>query len=76
MLGTVSKYIQYVSVLRRLLFAVVYLPSDSPNLWGVAVEFATRDQESRDSITDAQAKVWWKTSKSLMHLPSLQIESY
>ena len=57
MLGTVSKYIKDVSVLRRLLFAVAHLPTDLPNLWGVAVEFATKDQESRDSITKAQAKV-------------------
>jgi hypothetical protein len=53
MLGTVSKYIKDVSVLRRLLFAVVHLPSDLPNLWGVAVEFVTKDQELQKKITVA-----------------------
>ena len=47
LLGTISKYVKNVSVARRLLFAVTNLPKDLPNLWGVAVEFATlgtRDQ--------------------------------
>ena len=46
MLQAISKYIQDVSILRRLLFAVAHLPSDFPNLWGVAVEFATEGKES------------------------------
>ena len=45
MLEAVSKYIKNVSVLRRLLFAVVHLPSSTPNFWGVAVEFATKGKD-------------------------------
>lgn len=50
MLGAISKYISDVSVLRRLLFAVVHLPKDLPNFWGVAVEFATKEKESRNAM--------------------------
>lgn len=56
MLGTISKYIKDVSVVRRLLFAVMNLPKDLPNLWGVAVEFATQGQESRNALSAEQAK--------------------
>lgn len=44
--GTISKYIQDVSVLRRLLFAVVHFPSDFLNLWRVTVEFATKSHKA------------------------------
>ena len=62
MLETVSKYIQDVSTLRRLLLAVVHLPSD---LWGVAVEFTTRGQESQCSVTEAQVKVLMENIQEL-----------
>ena len=41
MLATISKYIKDVSVLRRLLFAVTFLPSQLPDFWSVAIQFAT-----------------------------------
>ena len=46
-------------VLQRYLCAQISatLPPDLPNLWGVAVEFATRGKESRSSISANQAKV-------------------
>ena len=56
MLGTISKYIKNVSVVRRLLFAVMNLPKDLPNLWGVAAEFATWGQETRQTLNAEQAK--------------------
>lgn len=57
MLGLLAKYIKEVSVLRRLLFAVVFLNSDVPDFWGVVVEFATSGKISKSSITPDQAKV-------------------
>ena len=36
MLGVLAKYIQDVSVVRRLLFAVVFLSPDLPMYWQVA----------------------------------------
>ena len=57
MFGTISKYIKNVSVVRRLLFAVMNLPKDLPNLWGVAVEFATWGQETRHTLNVEQAKL-------------------
>ena len=39
-----------VSVIRRLLFAVMTLPKDLHNLWGVAVEFSTWGQEARHTL--------------------------
>lgn len=68
MLDTVSKYIKDVSVLRRLLFAVVHLPSDFPSLWKVAIEFATKSQHSQgqqSGLTDAQAKVLMENIEEL-----------
>lgn len=57
MLGAVAKYVKDTSVLRRLLFAVASLPPDLPNLWGFAVQFATRGKESKSVISADQAKV-------------------
>lgn len=56
-LDTVCKFIKSVSVLRRLLFAVTHLPSDLPDLWKLAVEYATEGKTSQERITPAQAKV-------------------
>lgn len=64
MLQVISKYIQDVSILRRLLFAVAHLSSDFPNLWGVAVEFATERKESQDKITVEQAKMLMENSRA------------
>ena len=46
-------------LLRKLLFAASHLPPDLPNLWGIAVEFATAGKVSRND-TDV------KTAKSLL----------
>ena len=58
MLALIAKYIKDISVLRRLLFAVSQLPQDQPNLWGIAVEFATRGKESRNQLTTEQVQVF------------------
>ena len=57
MLGVLAKHIQDVSVLRRLLFAVVFLSPDLPMFWGVVLEFATAGKVSKSSITPEQVKV-------------------
>lgn len=44
MLEAIAKHLKDVSVLRRLLFAVATIPSELPNFWDVAVEFATSGQ--------------------------------
>jgi hypothetical protein len=50
MLAVVAKQLKDVSILRRLLFAASFLPSEMPNLWGIAVEFATAGKVQRNSI--------------------------
>ena len=40
MLGLLSKYFKQVSVLRRLLFAIIHLPEDVPKRWDLCVQFA------------------------------------
>lgn len=60
MLESIAKYLKDVSVLRRLLFAVSYLPPDLQNIWGVAIEFATRGKESRNCISPEQAQLFFK----------------
>ena len=50
MLSALSKHIKDVSVLRRLLFAMSQLPHDLPNVWTLALEFATNGME--DKILD------------------------
>lgn len=44
MLGIVVKYIKEVSVLRKLLFAISFLPEDLPNRWDIAIQFAYSGQ--------------------------------
>lgn len=58
LLPTIAEYIKDVSVLRRILFAVAQLPPDLPNIWGIAVEFATKGRESKNSISAKQAQVF------------------
>ena len=50
MLRFLSKHLDKAGVLRRLIFAVVNLPDDLPNLWEVAAEFATNDGISKNSL--------------------------
>lgn len=47
MLTALSKHVKDVSVLRRLLFAISQLPHDLPDLWKVALEFATRGMDDK-----------------------------
>ena len=44
MLAAISKQVKDVSVLRRLLFALSQLPNDLPDVWKLAVEFATKNK--------------------------------
>ena len=72
MLGSIAKYVKDVSVVRRLLFASASLPQDLPNMWGIAVEFATRGKESRNAVTPQQAKL---LVENLRELDSLAFAS-
>ena len=56
MLGVLAKYFEDVCVLRRLLFAVVFLSPELPMFWGVVVEFATAGRVSKLSVTPEQVK--------------------
>ena len=49
-LAVVAKQLKDVSVLRRLLFAASFLPSEMLNLWEIAVEFATAGKIQCNSI--------------------------
>ena len=65
MLGVLAKYIQNVSVIRRLLFAVVFLTPDLPMYWGVVIEFATAGKVSKSSVTPDQVKALIENIESL-----------
>ena len=51
MLELLGKCISDVSVLRKLIFPAVFLPPDIPNLWTIALEFATAGTISQKCIT-------------------------
>ena len=57
MLASVAKHFSDVSVLRRVLFALVHLPDDLPNRLNIAIEFAT-DGKSEKPITTEQLRVF------------------
>ena len=58
MLGVLAKYISNTSVLRRLLFAIAYLPEDMPDRWTFALNFATGGKNGdADILTPQQVKV-------------------
>lgn len=65
MLGALAKYIDDVSVLRKLLFAVSHLPPDLPALWEVAVEFATGERVKKNEITATQARLFMENIEEL-----------
>ena len=71
MLSTFSKYIEDVSVLRKLLFAIAQLPKDLPNLWEIATEFATKNK-GKCSINTETVKV---LIENLQVFDSLAFES-
>ena len=50
MLEIIVDYVKDLSVLRKLLFAATWLPTDLPNKWGIAVEFATAGKVKRNAI--------------------------
>ena len=51
------KYLQDTSVLRRLLFAIVYIPQILPNYWGVALEFAVNREDGKLHLTSEQVQM-------------------
>lgn len=65
MLEVIAKYIKDVSVLRRLLFAAVFLSPHLPQYWGLVVEFATAGKATASSITPEQAKVFSENIETL-----------
>ena len=56
MLGILAKYFQDVSVLRRLLLAVVFLSPELPMFWAIVIEFATEGKVKKCSVTPDQVK--------------------
>ena len=54
-----------VSVLRRILFAVVHLPPDCPRLWEIAVHFGTGQKGSQSTISPAQVRVLFENFHEL-----------
>ena len=52
MLKSVSPQIRKVSVLRRLIFAIVSLPDDLPNVWTIVVQFATKNEDCSISANE------------------------
>lgn len=65
MLEVIAKYIKDVSVLRRLLFAAVFLSPQLPEFWGLVVEFATLGKDSAQSVTPEQARVFTENIRLL-----------
>ena len=57
MLGVFAKYITNTSVLRRLLFALVYLPEDLPDRWDLAFSFATGGETESRALSAQQIRV-------------------
>ena len=56
MLEIIATHLKDLSVLRKLVFAATHLPPDLPNLWGIAVEFATAGKVERNTIDAVTAK--------------------
>ena len=65
MLEIIAKYIQDVSVLRRLLIAAVFLPPQLPQFWGLVVEFATAGNASKSLVTPEQVRVLTENIQTL-----------
>lgn len=56
MLGVLAKYMKDISVLRRLLFAAVFLSPELPEFWAVLLEFATEGKISKCSVLHEQVQ--------------------
>ena len=69
MLAAISKQVKDVSVLRRLLFALSQLPNDLPDVWKLAVEFATKNKEG--NVIDPES-----TRLMLKNLEEIDISAY
>jgi len=65
MLGVLAKYFKDVSVLRRLLFAAVFLSPELPMFWEVVVEFATGGKVSKASVTPDQVRAMVENLQAL-----------
>lgn len=65
MLGVLAKYFKDVSVLRRLLFAAVFLTPELPMFWEVVVEFATGGKVSKSSVTPEQVRAMVENLQAL-----------
>lgn len=71
MLSTFSQHFKDVSVLRKCLFAVAQLPKDLPNIWELAVQFATKNKGNA-SINAETVKL---LAENLQELDYLAFES-
>ena len=71
MLGVLAKYFQDITVLRRLLLAVVFLSPELPMFWAVVLEFATEGKIQKSSVTP---KLLLRTSKLSMQQLSKQMK--
>lgn len=65
MLGSVSKIVNDVSTLRRMLFAAANLPPQIPNYWGVILDFATQGKTKSSDLTQEQVRVLMENLKLL-----------
>ena len=63
MFRLLSQSFKEVSVLRRLIFALVHLPEDLPNLWEVAIGFSTGKNQS--SISNSEIRVLMENLKEI-----------
>ena len=63
MFRLLSQSFNEVSVLRRLIFALVHLPEDLPNLWEVAIGFSTGKNQS--SISNSEIRVLMENLKEI-----------
>jgi len=59
-----AKHIKEVSVLRRMLFAVTYLPEDVPNYWETLVAFGTLGK-GPENITVEEARLLFQNMSEL-----------
>lgn len=64
MLGLFAKYFSDVSVLRKLLFALVHLPDDLPDRWVIALGFAAEGRSVKP-INAEQVRVLSENLKEL-----------